>query len=126
MDKVESKTDEKQSIPKAFQPAEVWCPSPKEEKPRVLMSPARYVQGAKITKHLGKYLKVLPSKSAGILVSKGGKERFGKILEESLTSNQIELVWLIFEGECSYEVTIKHKRLFLAWLLRMCEFKKKK
>nr|VFJ47678.1 MAG: glycerol dehydrogenase [Candidatus Kentron sp. FM]VFJ63440.1 MAG: glycerol dehydrogenase [Candidatus Kentron sp. FM]VFK14440.1 MAG: glycerol dehydrogenase [Candidatus Kentron sp. FM] len=71
--------------------------------PRVLISPSRYIQGDGVLDHLGRYLSLIPSKRAAILISEGGRKRDGARLSESLNTARIERVEVIFQGECSYE-----------------------
>ena len=49
---------------------------------KVFISPSRYVQGAGELRHLGSYAEKY-GKKAMLLVSRGGKSRFGDLLEES-------------------------------------------
>lgn len=71
--------------------------------PRVLISPQRYIQGPGILDLLGRYLPLVPSTRPLILLSAGGEKRFGKRLQESLTSCAIQPTLRIFEGECCHE-----------------------
>jgi glycerol dehydrogenase len=67
---------------------------------RIIGGPARYIQGRNELNNLGKYVEKL-GKSAYILISANGKERFGKTIDESLKSAGIKAVYDIFKGECS-------------------------
>ena len=71
--------------------------------PRVFISPHRYVQGDGVIDHLGRYLTIVPSRQTAILISEGGRRRFGPRLVESLKEAQIESVVVTFCGECSSE-----------------------
>ncbi len=71
--------------------------------PRVLISPHRYIQGDGVLDNLGRYLTIVPSRQAAILISEGGRRRFGTRLLESLKNAQIESVVVTFCGECSSE-----------------------
>ena len=71
--------------------------------PRVFIAPHRYIQGDGILDHLGRYLTIVPSKQAAILISEGGRRRIGERLEESLNNAQIDSVVITFNGECSRE-----------------------
>lgn len=71
--------------------------------PRVLIAPPRYIQGKSILEHLGRYLSIVPSKRATILISAGGQQRDGVRLLHGLRTAQIDAVEVIFQGECSQE-----------------------
>lgn len=45
--------------------------------PRVMIAPPRYIQGPNILKHLGRYLSIVPSMHAAVLISAGGQQRYG-------------------------------------------------
>ena len=69
--------------------------------PRVLVSPQRYIQGAGVLDHIGRYLSLLNAKRAGILISKRGQGADGVRILESLHGAKIEYVVSTFAGECS-------------------------
>jgi hypothetical protein len=46
---------------------------PNETIPRVMISPARYVQGDGVLDHLGRYLELVPPKNVAILISENGQ-----------------------------------------------------
>ena len=71
--------------------------------PRVLIAPNRYIQGDGILDHLGRYLTIVPSKHAAILISEGGQRRVGARLLESLKAEQIDSAMVTFNGECSLQ-----------------------
>jgi glycerol dehydrogenase len=71
--------------------------------PRVLIAPSRYIQGDRILEHLGRYLCLLPSTRAAILISAGGQQRDGARLVASLRQAAIDAVVVTFQGECSAE-----------------------
>ena len=71
--------------------------------PRVFISPSRYIQGPEVLKHIGRYLKILPSTRPLILISPSGHKRFGKSIETSLNENNMSGSFLSFKGECSLE-----------------------
>ena len=71
--------------------------------PRVLIAPYRYIQGDGILDHLGRYLSLISSKRAAILISAGGQQRDGARLLKSLSNAQIDSVVVTFHGECSYD-----------------------
>lgn len=67
---------------------------------RIIGGPARYIQGKNELQNLGKYASKF-GKNAYLLISKNGKERFGKIIDESMKSVGAKVVYEIFNGECS-------------------------
>jgi glycerol dehydrogenase len=71
--------------------------------PRVLIAPHRYIQGDRILEHLGRYLSLIPSTRAAILISAGGQQRDGARLVASLRRAEIDAVVVTFQGECSAE-----------------------
>jgi glycerol dehydrogenase len=71
--------------------------------PRVLIAPSRYVQGDGILDHLGRYLSIVPSTRAAILISAGGQQRDGARLLASLRLAEVDAVVVMFQGECSAE-----------------------
>ena len=71
--------------------------------PRALIAPNRYIQGDRTLDHLGRYLLIVPSKRAAILISEGGQQRYGERLAKSLNRAQVESTVVTFQGECSHE-----------------------
>lgn len=71
--------------------------------PRVLIAPHRYIQGAGVLDHLGRYLSIIPSKRAAVLISEGGQRRLGSRILESLERAGVQPVVQTFGGECSTE-----------------------
>lgn len=71
--------------------------------PQVLIAPARYVQGSGTLEHLGRYLSIVPSRRAAVLLSAGGRHRDGARLSKSLRSAGVDAEMVTFEGECSLE-----------------------
>ena len=69
--------------------------------PRVFIAPHRYIQGDGILDHLGRYLTIVPSKHAAILISEGGRRRIGERLLKGLNDAHIDSVVITFNGECS-------------------------
>ncbi len=67
---------------------------------RVFISPSKYVQGAGELDRLGEYTKVY-GKKALVIISAGGKKRFGERVEASLTAAAVECAFDEFNGECS-------------------------
>ena len=67
---------------------------------RVFISPSKYVQGAGELDRLGEYTKVY-GKKALVIISAGGKKRFGERVEVSLAAAGVECAFDEFCGECS-------------------------
>lgn len=67
---------------------------------RVFISPSKYVQGAGELDRLGEYTKVY-GKKALVIISAGGKKRFGELVEASLAAAGVECAFDEFNGECS-------------------------
>ncbi|MBR3867570.1 MAG: glycerol dehydrogenase [Butyricicoccus sp.] len=66
----------------------------------ILISPGKYVQGAGELKKLGTYAAVY-GKKAIVLISAGGKKRSGAMIEASFAEAGVEMMFDIFNGECS-------------------------
>lgn len=71
--------------------------------PRVFVSPHRYVQGPGVLDNLGRYMGVLKVARVGVLISDGGRGRFGERIVAGLKEAGIEAVLTPFGGECSFE-----------------------
>jgi len=69
--------------------------------PRVFGWPGRYVQGEGVLDHLGRYLSILPSRRAAVLVSKGGQARLGERIAQSFRQAGVGMEVVTFGGECS-------------------------
>lgn len=67
---------------------------------RVFISPSKYVQGAGELDRLGEYTKVYGQKAL-VIISAGGKKRFGERVEASLAAAGVECAFDEFNGECS-------------------------
>ena len=67
---------------------------------RVFISPSKYVQGAGELDRLGEYTKVY-GKKALVIISAGGKKRFGERVEASRAAAGVECAFDEFNGECS-------------------------
>ena len=76
---------------------------PNPSVPRVMIGPARYIQGDGILGHLGRYLSIVPCRRAAILISAGGERRHGPRLVASMSSAGISAEMIQFQGECSLE-----------------------
>lgn len=93
------------SSPIAYRPGSIFSVEEGENTsvPRVFIAPHRYIQGDGILDHLGRYLTIVPSKNAAILISERGTLRIGERLLDSLNEAQIDSVVVTFDGECSHE-----------------------
>jgi glycerol dehydrogenase len=81
----------------SLSPADVALP------PRVLVAPCRYIQGIGAMDFLGRYLSLVPGRRPLILMTEGGRRRFGQRLENSLLREAVRGRVEIFRGECSTE-----------------------
>lgn len=66
----------------------------------ILISPSKYVQGAGELKNLASYAEALGRKALCIITS-GGLKRSREILDASFAGAETEIVYEIFNGECS-------------------------
>ena len=66
----------------------------------ILISPGKYVQGANEMARLCDYAKVY-GKKALILITESGYKRIGNIVDGSFASQDFEIVYDYFNGECS-------------------------
>ena len=64
------------------------------------VSPKRYIQGKNVLKEIAAFTHAFGSKPCMIL-SRGGEERFGKIIQNSFKEKGIDVCILIFAGECT-------------------------
>lgn len=67
---------------------------------KIIISPGKYVQGSGEMKKLGEYACTYGNKAL-ILISNGGKNRIGGIIEESFSEKGMGFEFVIFNGECS-------------------------
>lgn len=67
---------------------------------RIIIAPNRYVQGPGVLADIADYA-VKYGKKPFILISEGGKKRFGEGIEKSFEGTGIELTFEVFRGECS-------------------------
>jgi glycerol dehydrogenase len=79
-----------------------------ENVPRVFVSPERYIQGAGVLDHVGRYMKLLNAKRVGMLISKRGQAADGLRITDSLNSAAIDSVIATFGGECSLDEIDSH------------------
>jgi glycerol dehydrogenase len=73
------------------------------EPPRVLIAPHRYIQGKDVIDQLGRYISILPSLKPVVLMTEGGRRRFGRRIEKSLAQAGAKPEISLFKGECSTE-----------------------
>jgi glycerol dehydrogenase len=92
------------ATPSAFSPQDVYgrVADEKSKPPGVLIFPHRYIQGPDTLDFLGNYISVLPSIRPAVLISAGGRNRFGDQLQKSFQSSGIEFHTEIFDGECAF------------------------
>ncbi len=76
--------------------------------PRVFIAPGRYVQGPGVLRSVGRYLTLLDTKRAALLMSARGHQGDGMVLQASLRDAGIEPVPRTFGGECSLEEIDAH------------------
>ena len=74
-----------------------------EPLPRVFVSPQRYIQGAGVLDNIGRYLRLINSKRAGVLISKRGQGADGVRVIDSLRDANIDSIVATFGGECSLD-----------------------
>jgi len=87
-----------------YMPQAVFAPdSSGTAVPRVMIAPQRYIQGDGVIDGLGRYLSLVPSRRAGILISAGGQRREGARILAGLRAAGIEPTVATFGGECSLE-----------------------
>ncbi|MDG1910753.1 MAG: glycerol dehydrogenase [Pseudomonadales bacterium] len=96
-----------QHNPQPYSPHEIFT-GKGERLPRVFVSPQRYIQGAGVINHVGRYLSLLNAKRAGVLMSKRGQGTDGVRILDSLRSSNIDPVVSTFGGECSLEEIEHH------------------
>lgn len=86
-----------------YLPQSVFAPEGDAVVPRAMIAPQRYIQGDGILAHLGRYLSLVPSRRAAILISAGGTRREGGRILAGLRAHGIEPVVATFQGESSLE-----------------------
>ena len=67
---------------------------------RIIIAPGRYVQGPGVLGDIAEYAVKL-GKKPFILISEGGKKRFGDLIEKSFEGTDCTLTFEAFHGECS-------------------------
>ena len=92
----------------AYLPSQVFAPPGTGRAPRAFIAPQRYIQGAGVLAHIGRYLSLLGARRAAILISAGGQRRHAAVLVDSLRAAGIESVVCRFGGECSLPEIEKH------------------
>lgn len=86
--------------PLAFLPEAVFGNTDRTP-PQVLAAPSRYIQGDGVLADLGRYLAVLRTQHAAVLISPAGRRRDGERIERGLRTAGISCNFLNFGGECS-------------------------
>ena len=66
---------------------------------RTFIAPNKYIQGPHVLEQVGNYTAKLGNRVL-VLISAGGKKRFGEAVEKSLAENNLEAVIEVFSGEC--------------------------
>ncbi|MFN2376946.1 MAG: glycerol dehydrogenase [Candidatus Binatia bacterium] len=96
-------------ISTAYLPQPVFAPEDRAgQKPRVFISPQRYIQGKDVLAELGRYLSLVRTRRVAVLLSAGGEKRHGAVLVESLRAAGVEPLFGLFGGECSLGEIEKH------------------
>ncbi|WP_297979762.1 glycerol dehydrogenase [uncultured Methanobrevibacter sp.] len=67
---------------------------------KTFIAPSKYIQGPGEFNNLGSYVATFGDKAL-VLISNGGLRRSGPILEESFKKANVELVFDVFNGECT-------------------------
>jgi glycerol dehydrogenase len=93
------------STHKPYSPQEIFAGGRNDDAPppRVMLAPHRYVQGAGTIDHLGSYISIIASKNPAVLMTEGGRDRFGRRIEDSLRRGGGDPTTAVFKGECSIE-----------------------
>ena len=81
--------------------------------PRVMVSPARYIQGPGVLKKTGSYVALMDSTCFGILASERSQQAETAQVVESLEASGYTAVATTFRGECSLE-EIEHQAKILS------------
>jgi len=92
-------------ISAAYLPHEIFAPAGRGDlpRPRVFISPARYIQGQGVLRGIGRYLSLMQAKRVALLMSERGSRNEGVRIVEGLRAAGIEAVSSVFTGECSLE-----------------------
>lgn len=88
--------------PPPYLPQDLFAPSGLRV-PRVIIAPQRYVQGEGVLDEAGRYLSLLETRRAGILISPRRERSEGKRLVASLERAGIGSAVVHFNGECSLQ-----------------------
>lgn len=88
-----------------YLPQHVFAPESSDlsSESRVLIAPPRYIQGKGVMENLGRYLSLVPSNCAAVLMSAGGRKRYGAKVLSGLHAAGVESIDITFQGECSRE-----------------------
>ena len=68
--------------------------------PQVLAAPSRYIQGDGVLACLGRYVSILRTRHAAVLISIAGRQRDGDRIEGGLRAAGISCRFVTFGGEC--------------------------
>lgn len=93
--------------PSPFLPSLVFAPDP-SARPRVFVSPQRYIQGDGVLAGIGRYLSLVRATRVAVLITAGGQRRHGQLLATSLRDAGIEPLFGTFGGECSAQEVGSH------------------
>ena len=69
--------------------------------PQVLAAPSRYIQGDGVLADLGRYVSIINSRHAAVLISAGGRQRDGARIAQGLQAAGVSCYFVIFGSECS-------------------------
>lgn len=86
----------------AYLPNAIFAPDHRD-KPRVFVSPQRYIQGKDVLDGMGRYLSLVRVRRVAVLISEGGAKRHAAMLGESMRGAGIEPLFGTFHGECSID-----------------------
>lgn len=101
-------------LSKAYLPWDVFVPAQANAraKPRVFISPQRYIQGKGVLAHLGRYLSLVKAAQVGVLISERCRKKEGAPALDSLRGAGLKSQVSLFGGECSLEEIERHVRAF--------------
>ena len=97
-----------------FLPTAYYAGSDANHRPRGMLSPPKYIQGAGVLDQTGRYLQVLGHKRYGVLASSRGHSADAARVAESVESHGAEVVRAVFDGECSLPEIEKHSEALIA------------
>lgn len=91
-----------------YSPFEMFAPTDDRPAARVFIGPQRYIQGPGALSGLGRYLSLVPARSAALLMSERGLRADGVRVLESLGTAGVDHVTRVFRGECSWNEIDAH------------------